>query len=201
MLLRVSASEDSYAQRLHSLQTARWKQVLDVQRPYRRNLQRICQGQVLEVGCGIGRNLRNLDGRILGVDVDRSSVAIAQEQGLNAQNVDDFLATQEQQPQLFGTLLLSHVLEHLSEQDARAVMSTYLQWLQPGGVVVVECPQERGYKSDYTHIRWMGFAEITELLSEFGITITSQYSFPFPRWLGSAFLYNEFVVVGHTAAP
>ena len=53
------SEELEYAQRLQQLQQARWKLALDVQRPYRWNLERLCSGRVLEVGCGIGRNLRN----------------------------------------------------------------------------------------------------------------------------------------------
>ena len=77
-----AAHDDAYAQRLTSLQQARWKQVLDVQRPYRANLQKVCEGEVLEIGCGIGRNLRNLQGRIIGVDPDVASVSVAKAAGL-----------------------------------------------------------------------------------------------------------------------
>lgn len=161
---------------------------------------RVCEGRVLEVGCGVGRNLRNLNGRIVGVDVDRESVDFARSQGLAAQHVEDFQAEQASDPQLFGTLLLSHVLEHVSRDDAHALMRTYLPWLEPGGVIVVECPQERGFASDYSHIRWVGFEEITDLFAAFDIRVTSQYSFPFPRWMGSVFLYNEFVMVGRFAS-
>ena len=46
-----------YAERLETLETARWKRVLDVQAPYRWNLRRLGLGFTLDIGCGIGRNL------------------------------------------------------------------------------------------------------------------------------------------------
>lgn len=49
-----------YAERLQTLETKRWKTLLDVQRPYRWNLRRLDLKRTLDVGCGIGRNLRNL---------------------------------------------------------------------------------------------------------------------------------------------
>ena len=49
----------AYRDRLQSKETW-WKQLLDVQRPYRANLRRLDMGFVLEVGCGIGRNLLSL---------------------------------------------------------------------------------------------------------------------------------------------
>ena len=50
----------SYADRLRRKEDARWKQVLDVQAPYRWNLRRQELGRTLDVGCGIGRNLVSL---------------------------------------------------------------------------------------------------------------------------------------------
>jgi 2-polyprenyl-3-methyl-5-hydroxy-6-metoxy-1,4-benzoquinol methylase len=192
----MSTSPDAYANRLHSLQGARWKQTLDVQRPYRRHLQRVCEGEVLEVGCGVGRNLRNLRGRILGVDVDAHAVAIAREQGLDAVVAADFLADQGLSPRSFGTLLISHVLEHLSEAECDEFLQDYLPWLADSGLVVIECPQEVGYRSDDSHVRWMAFSDISQALERSGIEVIKEYSFPFPRGFGKVFKYNEFVVVG-----
>ena len=81
------SEELEYAQRLQQLQQARWKQILDVQRPYRWNLERLCSGRVLEVGCGIGRNLRILHRLLaapIGVDTNPESALVASEEGLRA---------------------------------------------------------------------------------------------------------------------
>ena len=51
-----------YTERLKHLSGPLWKRVLDVQAPYRWNLKRLEPGHALEIGCGIGRILGQLDG-------------------------------------------------------------------------------------------------------------------------------------------
>ena len=194
------AADDAYAQRLTSLQQAKWKQVLDVQRPYRANLQKVCEGEVLEIGCGIGRNLRNLQGRILGVDPDTASIALAKAAGLNAMTIDEFEEMQRTNPRTFGTLLFSHVLEHVTDEENDALFAQYLPYLAPRGRVVIECPQEVGYRSDATHVAWMDFPAIARRLQRNGITVEREYSYPFPRVVGKVFIYNQFVTLGRASA-
>lgn len=194
------AADDAYAQRLTSLQQAKWKQVLDVQRPYRSNLQKVCEGDVLEIGCGIGRNLRNLQGRILGVDPDTASIAVAKAAGLDAMTIDEFEEMQRTSPRTFGTLLFSHVLEHVTDEENDALFAQYLPYLAPRGRIVIECPQEVGYRSDATHIAWMDFPAIARRLERNGITVEREYSYPFPRVVGKVFIYNQFVTLGRISA-
>lgn len=192
------AIDGAYAQRLSSLQQARWKQALDVQRPYRNNLRKVCEGEVLEIGCGIGRNLRNLQGRILGVDPDASSIAVARANGLNAMTITEF--ERQASPHSFGTLLFSHVFEHVTDEECDRLLVHYLPFLTPRGRVVIECPQEVGYRSDDTHIEWMDFPAIAHRLQRNGITVEREYSFPFPRMVGKVFTYNQFVTLGRAPA-
>lgn len=194
------ALDDAYANRLTSLQQARWKRVLDVQRPYRTNLQRVCEGDILEIGCGIGRNLRNLQGRIVGVDPDVASISVAKAAGLDAMTIEEFDDMQRSTPRTFGTLLFSHVLEHVTDEECDGLFAQYLPHLAPRGRVVVECPQEVGYRSDATHIEWMDFASIARRLERNGITVEREYSHPFPRVVGKVFIYNQFVTLGRASA-
>ncbi len=189
-------SEDlEYARRLQQLQQVRWKQVLDVQRPYRWNLERLCSGRVLEVGCGIGRNLKNLRrlaSAPVGVDTNPESIRIAREQGFEAYTLEEFFDSAASAPESFDTLLLSHVLEHVTFEECSQLLDSYLPLLTPGGRVVIECPQEAGYPLDPTHIRWVDFDEARRQCEDKGLTVTRQYSYPFPRWAGPAFIYNQF---------
>ncbi len=188
----------AYAQRLQRLESARWKRLLSAQTPYRWNVRRLNLGFTLDVGCGIGRNLRHLDGNGVGVDHNPTSVRVAREAGLEAYTPDDFPSSPHARPGAFDSLLLAHVLEHLPEDDVRAMVKSYLPYVRPGGTVVFITPQERGYGADATHVRFIGFGEATALATELGLRVTRTYSFPLPRLAGRIFTYNEFVVVSRT---
>jgi 2-polyprenyl-3-methyl-5-hydroxy-6-metoxy-1,4-benzoquinol methylase len=190
--------EEAYAQRLHRRGGARWKRLMSVQAPYRWNVRRLKLGFTLDVGCGIGRNLRHLDGDGVGVDHNPTSVGMARAAGLVAYTPEEFLASEYARPGRFDSILLAHVLEHLPQDDVPSLLENYLPYVRPGGTAVFITPQERGYASDPTHVRFVGFAEATALAEDAGLAVTRSYSFPLPRFAGRAFTYNEFVVVSRT---
>lgn len=185
----------AYAERLARLEGIWWKRLFDVQAPYRWNLRRLRLGRTLDVGCGIGRNLRNLGPDSVGVDHNPESVRIARQRGLHAYTVDEFLASAHARPGSFDSLLLAHLVEHVPEPDARRVVGMYLPYLRPGGRALFITPQERGYVSDHTHVRFCGFQEVAALARSLGLTVERSYSFPFPRFAGRVFTYNEFNVL------
>jgi 2-polyprenyl-3-methyl-5-hydroxy-6-metoxy-1,4-benzoquinol methylase len=188
----------AYAQRLQRLESASWKRLLSVQAPYRWNVRRLKLGRTLDVGCGIGRNLRHLGGNGVGVDHNATSVRVARDAGLEAYTPDEFLASDRARPGGFDSMLMAHVLEHLPEEDVPGLVKSYLPYVRPGGTVVFITPQERGYAGDATHVRFIGFAEATALAESLGLTVAKTYSFPLPRVAGRFFTYNEFVVVSRT---
>ena len=187
-------SGDDYTARLTSLSDKRWKTVLDVQRPYRWNLRRLVEGEVLDVGCGVGRNLLHLGGRGVGVDHNPTSVATCRDRGLEAYTAEDFHAGERARPGAFGTLLLAHVVEHVPRETARALLQEYLPYLRTGGVLVLVCPQEAGYRSDPTHVEFVDLPDLVDLAQEAGLRLERRLSFPFPRPVGRVFTYNESVV-------
>jgi 2-polyprenyl-3-methyl-5-hydroxy-6-metoxy-1,4-benzoquinol methylase len=183
-----------YTDRLRRVTGARWKQVLDVQRPYRWNIRRLRLGRTLDVGCGLGRNLAHLGpGNGVGVDHNPTSIEVARAQGFEAYTIDEFFATDR--TAAFDSLLAAHLLEHLPAEQAQKVVESYLPCVRPGGTAVFITPQERGYASDATHVRFVGFAEAAAMCRDLGLTVIRQYSFPFPRFMGKLFTYNEFVTV------
>jgi SAM-dependent methyltransferase len=186
----------SYTARLTRLEGARWKQLLDVQAPYRWNLRRLVgERAVLDVGCGIGRNLANLVPGSVGVDHNKHSVAHCRGRGLTAYTPDEFRASPHAAPRSFDGLLAAHLVEHMDRTAALEVIGSYLPSLRPGAVVVMITPQERGFASDETHVRFCGFDEVGELCTTLGLMPRSHSSFPLPRWAGRVFTYNEFVTV------
>ncbi|TBL37596.1 class I SAM-dependent methyltransferase [Verrucosispora sp. SN26_14.1] len=186
---------EDYTHRLQQLSGARWKRLLDVQAPYRWNLRRLGLGRTLDVGSGLGRNLVNLGAGAVGVDHNPTSVAHTRSLGLEAYTTDEFFGSAHARPDAFDSMLAAHLLEHMPAEQAREVVASYLPFVRSGGRAVFITPQERGYDSDASHVRFVGFAEAAETCRELGLTVLRQYSFPFPRIAGRAFTYNEFVTV------
>lgn len=185
-------SPDPYTQRLERVTGARWKQILHVQAPYRWNLARLEPGYVLDVGCGIGRNLLHLDG--VGVDTSASSVEVARSHGLTAYTVTEFPDAPEARTGGFDSLLFAHVLEHMELTEATDLVGLYLPYLRSGGKVIVIVPQKAGYATDDTHVNFLDHEDVADLLTGHGLAIARSYSFPFPRAAGTVFRHNETIV-------
>jgi 2-polyprenyl-3-methyl-5-hydroxy-6-metoxy-1,4-benzoquinol methylase len=186
---------EDYADRLRKKQDARWKQVLDVQAPYRWNLKRQELGRTLDVGCGIGRNLASLSADSVGVDHNKEAVDEARTRGFTALDTDQWATSELKVPASFDSLLFAHVIEHMDEPTAVGLLEEYLPFLKPEGKVFFICPQERGYASDPTHVRFVDLDALAELSRKVGLEPVKSFSFPFPRFAGKAFLYNEFCVL------
>ena len=169
--------------------------MLNVQAPYRWNLRRLDLGRTLDVGCGLGRNLAFLAPGSVGVDHNPDSVAVARSRGLIAYDVDEFMADHAADKGSFDSILIAHVIEHLSAAEAEGIFDMYLPLLRDGGRVCFITPQERGYSSDETHVRFSDFGVLRELCAHAGLVPERQYSFPLPRFMGKLFTYNEFVLV------
>jgi SAM-dependent methyltransferase len=166
------------------------------QMPYRRHIRAMGLGRVLDVGCGVGRNLVFLDGNGVGVDHNQASVAVARSRGLTAYTGDEFVRSADAVPGGFDSLLVAHVLEHMTEPEARALLVEHLPYVRPGGTVVAICPQPRGQASDPTHVTPFPAPALRGLLESAGVRDVHVHSFPFPFWMGRVFTHNETVARG-----
>jgi SAM-dependent methyltransferase len=188
--------DPTYAAQLNELSSRRWKRLLNVQAPYRWNLRRLKPGYVLDVGCGLGRNLLHLDGNGVGVDPNPECVAAARARGVEAYGEGEFKDRWPPGTQAFDSLLISHVVEHLLPAEADALIQNYLPFVKSNGKVILIAPQEAGYRRDSTHVTFCNYTILVSMLRRAGVSVDKKYSFPFPRVVGKLFLYNEFVVVG-----
>lgn len=185
---------DDYTDRLITLERAGFKRFLPTQAPYRWNLKRLRLGRVLDVGCGIGRNLVHCQANSVGVDHNPHSVAVATSRGLTAYTSEDFFRSKDTIG-VFDSLLCAHVLEHLDQKTAAELLESYVPFVRNGGSVVLITPQEAGFRTDGTHVRWVDFEGLRKSAGAVQLDVRRTYSFPFPRKVGRVFPYNEFVMV------
>jgi 2-polyprenyl-3-methyl-5-hydroxy-6-metoxy-1,4-benzoquinol methylase len=120
--------DDAYAARLERLQDPLWKRLFNVQAPYGWNLRRLNPGHMLDVGCGIGRNLAHVADSV-GVDPNPACVAVARRRGFQAFTPEELSAPKAS----FDSVLIAHVLEHLTQDQADELARTYLPYLKPQG--------------------------------------------------------------------
>jgi 2-polyprenyl-3-methyl-5-hydroxy-6-metoxy-1,4-benzoquinol methylase len=152
-------------------------------------------GKTIDIGCGIGRILPWLSEDSIGVDHNPSSIEVCLSKNLNAvtsEKFDELTRSNEIGLKSFDNLLLAHVLEHLEASEQIEIMKYYLPYLKKNGGVFIVTPQEAGYASDPTHVKFTDFDRVREILNGLNFEVTSQKSFPFPRPIGKYFRYNEF---------
>lgn len=188
-----STESQEYKDRLFRLQKKSWKKRLKIQEFYAGQVIRLQPGKVLEIGCGIGRLLEHLPDAV-GIDHNVHSVNLARELGFQAFTELDFRNSNFNVIESFDSILLAHVVEHLNFQESVELISNYLPLLKFNGKIIIICPQESGYRSDKTHVTFSSFSEIREICETLHFQVRSEKSFPFPRFMGNFFRFNEFIV-------
>lgn len=191
-----STKESDYTQRLHDVSNVWWKKLLDVQAPYRRNSKRLEMGFVFEIGCGIGRILDHIEGNGVGIDHNADSVEACRQKGYTTFTTDEFNGCEFDKPARFDSLLLAHVIEHMTMDEAVDLINKYKYLIKKNGKLVMITPQESGFSSDPTHVAFADIDDLSRIAEATGFKPIVQQSFPFPRLFGKFFRYNEFVVVG-----
>lgn len=144
----------------------RWliKERLHVYLPFIRTLlQANLKGQAIDLGCGRGEWLELLINEGIkptGVDLDEGMLAACQQLGLPAVQADalDYLSQTESNSQL--VISAFHVVEHISFEKLRALVSESMRVLKPGGLLILETPNPeniavstRNFYLDPTHQR------------------------------------------------
>ncbi len=190
----MTTQDTTYTERLLKLSASPLRKFLNVQAPYGWNIRRTVKAPTLDIGCGIGRNLAHLRGDAVGIDHNESSIDVCRKRGFLAFTPDEFLESEQSQLK-FQTLLLSHIIEHMTDSEASELLRSYLPYLASDGNLVIICPQERGFRSDSTHVHFFDASALEKLVSRLGMRVIDSRSFPLPRWTGRAFTHNETIIV------
>ena len=118
---------------------------------------------VIDVGCGRGELvelLRQREVEAIGVDTDPSMVAEARDRGLDVRLVDGGSFLRGLEPGSVGSIIATHVVEHIDLDALVELLELAATRLRPGGVLIAETPNPaslivlgNSYILDPTHVR------------------------------------------------
>jgi ubiquinone/menaquinone biosynthesis C-methylase UbiE len=141
---------------------------------------------VIDVGCGIGDNLRYIlrdNARFFGVEYAEETARLAQRLLGNQAHVQSASAMAIPFPdQHFDLALCIEVLEHV-EDDEKALSET-ARILRSGGSLILSLPYRHWFPSYYRlmgHIRHYTRTDVESMLVRHGLVI-AEYLPNFPRW-------------------
>jgi SAM-dependent methyltransferase len=140
----------------------------------RRYLERLAASPpVLDIGCGNAGLVEMLAKRgvqAIGVDTDPSMVAEARGRDLDVRLVDGVTFLRAQAPGSLGSIIATHVVEHLQLDVLVELLELAASTLRPGGVLIAETPNPaslvvlgNSYVLDPTHVRPLHPALLTFL--------------------------------------
>jgi 2-polyprenyl-3-methyl-5-hydroxy-6-metoxy-1,4-benzoquinol methylase len=112
-------------------------------------------GRLLDIGCGNGRPMRRLidaGWSAIGIDADVEAVAAARSAGLDARQ--GALKTQQFPDQHFDVILMSHVIEHLT--DPLDELKECRRILKPSGSIVIATPNALSFGHRLCGRYWPG---------------------------------------------
>jgi len=122
-------------------------------------------GRYLDVGCGSGGSLgvaRALGWRVTGIEMDDAAATLAR-RFTSELHVGDIM-TAPFEPGRFDVVTAFHVVEHVP--DPIAVAGRMLEWLAPGGLLIIEVPNAGGLGARLFGRAWAGL-ELPRHLSHF----------------------------------
>ena len=119
----------------------------------RRGMASAKHGLVVDVGCGYGRTLRSLKNvglRAIGIDINPGIVEQNVRDGLECFVPADF----RQKGFLADVMVMSHVIEHFAPRDLLMFVNDYLEFLRPGGYLILATPLlgDRFF-DDFDHVK------------------------------------------------
>jgi 2-polyprenyl-3-methyl-5-hydroxy-6-metoxy-1,4-benzoquinol methylase len=114
------------------------------------------RGRVLDVGCGTGAMLKEMEASGLetyGVEPNPKAVQACLRKGLRV--VEGTLENARYPAGYFDTIILSHVIEHVP--SPRSTLGFLYPILKPGGRVFISCPNARSYMAGLFKQFWAGW--------------------------------------------
>lgn len=132
--------------------------------------------KVLEIGCSCGSMLKTLENYscdLTGFEPDTAMFEVARTRLPNATLYNNIFKCNELKSQEYDIILLSHVLEHIS--NLKEVLEEFSRLLKPNGLLFLEIPTENTKKVIYNlknlhglgHLWFFNKKNITVLLKKY----------------------------------
>lgn len=158
-------------------------------------------GPAIDLGCGAGQILERLPEGSIGIEVNPHLVEHLTQRGLHvipAVSAQDGFNLTGLNPNEFGALVLSHVLEHFN--NAAQVLRKLLHDCAGLGIstVIIVVPSETGFRSDSTHKTFvdLDYLRSHQLVNCEGYQIDHYSYFPVNiKFVGNFFVYHELMIV------
>jgi len=148
-----------------------------------RLINKFSAGKLLEIGCGAGTLLHELNQRGFTCEALETSVpALEIARHVNANDVVFHQTPQPSWASRFDYLLAFEVLEHI--EDDRTALATWHSWIKPGGFILISVPahMKKWSPSDVWagHFRRYERLGLVELVTAGGFTIEHFENYGFP---------------------
>lgn len=112
--------------------------------------------RILDVGCGAGDNARKLrerdpDAFIVGITFSESEAMLASAYCNEVQVLDLECDEITLEDEVFDTILLSHILEHL--RDPVGILEKLVSLVKPGGIIIIAVPNVLEWRTRVSLLR------------------------------------------------
>ena len=109
---------------------------------------------ILEIGCGLGRNLDFLSGlgfkNVTGMDINKELVNQAQSFGYKAFHLEETVKWEGE----YDILIFSHIIEHFGHSELKDFLENYLEQCKDNGNVIILTPVfTRSFYNDFDHVK------------------------------------------------
>ena len=139
---------------------------------------------IVDVGCGAGILLEWLQARgythALGIDIDAGQIAFCSRLGVHAEQAADTAKWLADQRAKIDFLIIKDVLEHISIDQVRAILSAAKTALKPDGKLYIAVPNaassfaSRWRYIDITHMRSYSDVVLRMEVEQAGFTVTME---------------------------
>jgi SAM-dependent methyltransferase len=135
----------------------------------------LCRGHVLELGCGRGHltaTVAALGHSVVGMDISARKIQVAAAHYPHLRFFQGDAARLDMRGEVFDTVILAEVLEHVSSEVADRILARTQDLLRPGGRLIVSVPNEKCIPHS-NHIRTFDAMQLRRLLKPYGKVVLS----------------------------